>query len=113
MELSNASLTSPEAPVGDADAECGNIRPTIEVAVAIDEVAYLRGWSDAIRAVRAALGTGGGSKDAEYLEGWLDAITLEPADALRLAKPRSRYARGYAAGASEYDLVHRPGCDAE
>jgi hypothetical protein len=107
MELSS---TNSETAVDDV--ESGNFRPTIEVAVAIDEVAYLRGWTEAIQAMRAALDDSG-ANDSEYVEGWLDAVTLAPVDALRLAKTRSRYARGYAAGASKYDLVHRRGCDAE
>jgi len=111
MELLNAA-TLPEAAVDDID--LGNIRPTIEVAIALDDVAYKRGWTEALQAVRAALGTRGASKSDEYFEGWLDAVTLEPADALRLTKTRSRYARGYTAGARAYDLAHRgAGYDAE
>jgi len=115
MDLSSSPL-SPESamPEGaDDDVVLHNIRPTIEVAIAMDDTAYLRGWADAIRTVRAALAKGRESKADEYFEGWMDAVTLSPADAIRLTKTRSRYARGYTAGASEYDHAHRGDCDAE
>lgn len=113
MELANSSTTRAGADDGAEDFELGNIRPTIEVAIAIDDVAYRRGWAEAMRAVRSALCRGRESKADEYMEGWVDAVTLAPADALRLTKSRSRYARGYTAGARAFDLVHRGGCDAE
>jgi hypothetical protein len=107
MELSNLS-TTPSGAVDDL--ELANIRPTIEVAIALDDVAYRRGWAEAMRAVSGALSKATrGSTPDEYFEGWIDAVTLAPADAVRLTKKRSRYARGYAAGANAYDLVHRGG----
>jgi hypothetical protein len=110
MDLMNASITSEGTPEAEADdVELGNIRPTIEVAIAMDDVAYKRGWTEALQAVRAALEKAGGSKSDEYFEGYMDAVTLEPADALRLTKTRSRYARGYTEGARAYDLAHRGG----
>jgi len=111
MELLNSSTNLEDAA---DDVELANIRPTIEVAIAIDDVAFRRGWAEAMQTVRATLARAGGSKSDEYFEGWIDAVTLAPADALRLTKTRSRYARGYADGASAYDGVHRGGgCDAE
>lgn len=115
MDLSSSTIcpesTTPQDP--EDDAEVGNVRPTIEVAIAMDDTAYRRGWTDAMHAVRAALTNGQGSKIDEYFEGWMDAVMLSPADAIRLTKTRSRYARGYAAGSNEYNHAQRGDCDAE
>jgi hypothetical protein len=93
--------------------EAGEAEPVTDVAVAVDEAAYLRGWQEAMRAVLAAMQRGGSWKPDEYFDGWIDAVTLQPVDPIRLATTRSRYARGYTAGALEYELAHRGGCDAE
>lgn len=111
MELESLSTAANEDAMDDI--ELDNIRPTIEVAIAMDDVAFRRGWSQAMQAVRAALSRGRESKADEYFEGWIDAVTLGPVDAMRLTKSRSRYARGYAAGARQFDRVHRGDCDAE
>lgn len=84
-----------------------------DVAVAVDEAAYLRGWDEAMRSVLAAMQKGGSWKPDDYFDGWVDAVTLQAVDPIRLATTRSRYARGYSAGAREYELAHRGGCDAE
>jgi len=49
----------------------------------------------------------------EYFAGWMDAATLQPIDPVRLAESSTRYARGYAAGAKQYELALLGGYDAE
>lgn len=104
---------APEPQAKIAQLGAGEAEPVIDVAVAVDEAAYLRGWDEAMRAVVAAMKRGGSWKPDDYFDGWMDAVTLQPIDPIRLATTRSRYARGYAAGAREYELAHRGGYDAE
>lgn len=90
-----------------------------ELEVVLDDAgepaagAYQNGWTDAMESVRAAMRKGGSWKADEYFEGWMDAVTLQAVDPIRLAPSRSRYARGYAAGAQEYDVAQRGGYDAQ
>lgn len=85
----------------------------IDVAIAVDEAAYLTGWDDAIRAVLGAKRNASSSEPDDYFEGWMDAITQRPIDPTRIATSRASYALGYADGAREYEQVHRGGYDAE
>jgi hypothetical protein len=112
MELVEKSQ-APEPQARLEQLEAGEAEPITDVAVAVDEAAYLRGWDEAMRAVVAAMQRGGSWKPDDYFDGWMAAVTLQPIDPIRLATTRSRYARGYAAGAKEYELAHRGGYDAE
>ena len=78
-----------------------------------DDAEYAQGWTDAVRAVRSAMRAAGSWKVDEYFQGWMDAATLQPIDPIRLVPSKSRYARGYAAGAKAYELAQRGGFDAE
>jgi hypothetical protein len=112
MDLAEKS-PAPEAQAKIEQLEVDEAEPVTDVAVAVDEAAYLRGWDEAMRAVVAAMQRGGCWKPDDYFDGWMDAVTLQPIDPIRLATTRSRYARGYAAGAREHELAHRGGYDAE
>lgn len=108
MDLANNE--TPLAPLETTETES---EPVTDVAVAVDEAAYLQGWTDAMRSVLAAMQKGGSWKPDDYFDGWMDAVTLQPVDPIRLTTTLSRYARGYSAGAREYELAHRGGYDAE
>jgi hypothetical protein len=104
-------LTNNETPL--AEIETPAAESVTDVAVAVDEAAYLQGWTEAMRSVFAAMQKGGSWKPDDYFDGWMDAVTLQPVDPIRLTTTLSRYARGYSAGARAYELAHRGGFDAE
>lgn len=102
--MDRADATARTAPVSTVDTQPAPPR---------EDAAYAQGWMDAVRAARTAMRVAGSWKPDEYYEGWMDAATLQPVDPARLAESRSRYARGYAAGAKQYELGQRGGYDAE
>jgi hypothetical protein len=108
MDLANNETTVAELETPQIEAQ-----PITDVAVAVDEEAYLQGWTDAMRSVLGAMQRAGSCKPDDYFDGWVDAVTLQPVDPVRLTTTLSRYARGYSAGAREYELAHRGGFDAE
>jgi hypothetical protein len=113
MDLINSAPTSEvEATIVD-EVEAAETESFTDVAVAIDEAAYLCGWHDAVRAVVGAMRNAGSSESDEYFDGWMDAIERRPIDATRLVTSRSDYARGHAEGTRQYELAHRGGYDAE
>lgn len=111
MHLANNAFVN-EATIS-AELEPDETESITDVAVAVDEAAYLCGWDDAIRAVRGAMRNANCSEPDDYFEGWMDAITHQPIDTSRIATSRAGYALGFAAGAREYEHAHCGGFDAE
>jgi hypothetical protein len=111
MDLTTNGLT--DQANTDAEGERRERESIIDVAVAIDEAAYLCGWDDAIRAVLAAKLHASSAEADDYFEGWMHGITRRPIDTTRLATSRATYAFGYAEGAREYENTHHSGYDAE
>lgn len=99
----------------DATAEPARTREVSHHAAAAparEDAAYADGWSEGVRAARAALRKarrGGVLRSDNYVDGWMDAATLQPVDPVRLAEMGTRYARGYADAAKQYEAAMHGG----